>query len=953
MANQKNLYILDSRKTTIGIISNNMSGTLPFYDDIQSRDLDDYTNSLTFSVPANHTDAHLINTLGYILYPSVDDDFQLFKIVNTTETHSEGKYSKKVYCEISAQDDLIKDVVRPTSFSSASLKDVLASVLSGSDWEVGNVEDFGVKDYKIDDYPTKLKAVIDAVAEYGGELNFEYNTLNNSTKITKQQVSAYKQLGTVTNKLFTYGTDLEGVERTEDVSKLITAVVVVGKSDSDSTPVTIANIPVSQLGDLPEGYEKPTAGDWVGSQTAVQKYSPTGKHIFGVYKDDEARSPAELFANALDILRQYSRPLLTFSVKVALLSELTGYEAHKVAIGDTIVVQDKSLNPALYVSARIRQFNRSISDPTQSSVELGDYIPIVPTINQTVQQLQSTIRDKEETWDTAKTQAEDAIDVANRAEQSASEAGAKADEAKALVDDLSNDGKLSPVEKKTVKKEIGIISAEKLLNDAQAQNFGITTELTAYDSAYDTLLNYVAPLLSDMNNSSDIDGNTFRANFTDYYSKRTDLLNAISTKAKQIADDATTSASNAQDTANTAQSTANDAKDTAEDAQTTATTAQATANSAKASADTANTLLTDLSSDEKLVPTEKQATKKEWDIIVSEKTKNDTQADNFGITTEKTAYDNAYNTLNTYITPLLSDLNTTSDITGTTFRTNFKNYYDARTTLLNAISTKAKAIADSKITSDQATTISQDPDNVKVGFNGILATVYIDSTGLHVQNGEITGDIIKGGTITGSTLRTSSGTDYMTVHDQYMEFYKGGQRKIAIGYNSTYTQSVSLFDTSNNEKLGLYMGTEDQANKLCSNIEYFRSTPIFLFGLSSLGGITAGYLRSNGSIDCYGNLYMNGNLINTNGGNLNMSNGYIQNAVYKKLGATPAHEESVSIPSGSSYTISHYLGYHPIVRLSGTIGNVIVTTSDSDWNHTTIYCYSGGGATFNGYVYLF
>ena len=429
MVTQSNMYILNDRKTIIGVISNSLPQTLPFYDDIQTRDLDDYTNSLTFSVPANHTDAHLIIAGGYVLYPSADDEFQLFKIMSTTESHAEGKYSKKIYCEISAQDDLIKDVVRPTSFSSASLKDVLTSVLAGSDWEVGNVEDFGVKDYKIDDYPTKLKAVIDAVAEYGGELNFEYSMLKSSVTINSQKVSAYKQLGTVTNKLFTYGIDIEGVERTEDVSKLITAVVVVGKSDSDSTPITIANIPVSQLGDLPEGYEKPTAGDWVGSQTAVQNYSPTGKHIFGVYKDDEARSPAELFANALDVLKQYSRPQMTYKVSVALLSELAGYEVQKVAIGDTIMVQDKTIKPELYVKARVRSFVRSIADPTQSSIELGDYIPIVPSINQKVRQLQSTIRAKEETWDTAKTQAEEAQNIAESAHSTATEASSKADEA--------------------------------------------------------------------------------------------------------------------------------------------------------------------------------------------------------------------------------------------------------------------------------------------------------------------------------------------------------------------------------------------------------------------------------------------------------------------------------------------------------------------------------------------
>ena len=83
-----------------------------------------------------------------------------------------------------------------------------------------------------------------------------------------------------------------------------------------------------------------------------------------------------------------------------------------------------------------------------------------------------------------------------------------------------------------------------------------------------------------------------------------------------------------------------------------------------------------MTNDDKLTPDEKQLTKKEWDIIVSEKSKNDTQADSFGVS--KTAYGDAYDDLSTYITPLLSDLTTTSDIVGTTFRTKFKDYYDAR-----------------------------------------------------------------------------------------------------------------------------------------------------------------------------------------------------------------------------------------------------------------------------------
>lgn len=126
-------------------------------------------------------------------------------------------------------------------------------------------------------------------------------------------------------------------------------------------------------------------------------------------------------------------------------------------------------------------------------------------------------------------------------------------------------------------------------------------------------------------------------------------------------------------------------------AQTTASNAATAAINAQSSADTANSLLSDIASDNKLTAVEKQQTKKEWDSIVSEKAKNDDQADSFAVS--KIAYGTAYTSLSNYIVPLLSGLTSTSDIVGTTFRNTFKAYYDARTDLLNAIAAKSKALA--------------------------------------------------------------------------------------------------------------------------------------------------------------------------------------------------------------------------------------------------------------------
>lgn len=266
------------------------------------------------------------------------------------------------------------------------------------------------------------------------------------------------------------------------------------------------------------------------------------------------------------------------------------------------------------------------------------------------------------------------------------------------LSDIASDSKLTPDEKQSTQKEWNVIVSEKTSLDAQADLYSITTEKTNYDTSYNILNAYISPLLIDLTTTSDIVATTFRGNFKDYYDKKLALINKIANITKGIAD-------GAQGTANTALNNA--------------ATAQTAATNAQTSATTANNLLTDIADDNKLTPDEKQSTKKEWDSIVSEVVLNDAQATTFGITTEKTSYDNAYSALNTYIIPLLSSLTTTTVITGTTFRSTFKTYYDARTTLLNAIAVKAKTLADSAQTT---------ANNIQVGGRNLIVNSKINET---------------------------------------------------------------------------------------------------------------------------------------------------------------------------------------------------------------------------------
>jgi phage minor structural protein len=398
----KHLYILGFDKSTVGILSNRMPFSLPFYDDLQERSLDDFTDILTLKVPANHKDAVNVDADNYILYPEANGKQKLYKIMEVTEYHEGGESYKEVYAEVSAQDDLIRDVVRPMSFTSATLSEVLTAILNGSEWAVGFVEDFGILDYEIKEYPTKLQAIIDAFKAYGAELDFEY--LTQGTTIIGQQVNGFKMIGQETGKPFMIGKDIKGVERKEDRSKLVTAMIGVGK-DINGVPLSFSAETETQLGrqigGFPEGYEKAVGNDWLGNKEALQAYSRNGKHIIGVYKDTEAQSSYELFRNTLEALKKYSQPIMTYKATVALLAKIVGYAHDEVALGDTVMVQDKTLVPELYVKARIRKISRSITNPQDDAVELGDYVPVAPPTNRIVELIQSKIRNNEETWNKA------------------------------------------------------------------------------------------------------------------------------------------------------------------------------------------------------------------------------------------------------------------------------------------------------------------------------------------------------------------------------------------------------------------------------------------------------------------------------------------------------------------------------------------------------------------------
>lgn len=210
--------------------------------------------------------------------------------------------------------------------------------------------------------------------------------------------------------------------------------------------------------------------------------------------------------------------------------------------------------------------------------------------------------------------------------------------------------------------------------------------------------------------------------------------------------------------------------------------------------------VTDISDDSKVTPVEKQNLKLMRMGIISEKTSLIACAKTYNV--KYSSYETAYNNLDTYLSPILSNLNTTTNIVKSIFDTKFENYYTSRDTLLKEIDTAEKeyvnkSISDFKgnvnqalmgsattdigedyiispkigggymyITGNNGTSIEINPKGTEFeGHNGDYVfniskddelIMGVDNDGNGHFSGKISGSEISGGKITGTTI--SAGT---------------------------------------------------------------------------------------------------------------------------------------------------------------------------------------------------
>lgn len=104
----------------------------------------------------------------------------------------------------------------------------------------------------------------------------------------------------------------------------------------------------------------------------------------------------------------------------------------------------------------------------------------------------------------------------------------QANKALQQLTDLASDSIITPAEKVTLKDEMANVKVDYSTVKAKATLVGCST--TDFDAAYSTLLAYTNNILANMSANSSVNKTTYQQNFAAYYTERTNLLNAVSTK---------------------------------------------------------------------------------------------------------------------------------------------------------------------------------------------------------------------------------------------------------------------------------------------------------------------------------------------------------------------------------------------------------------------------------------
>lgn len=386
------ITVLSPQGDVRGTYENKVPNATPYFEDKLLDNLETEQTTLEFAVPLQSPDSEWLEGFSTVLYPDKDGVLRELTVINVWEDWNREEPLKRVVCEDSSVDILLKTHVVP--FTAGSLEEAIRGALMASPWEYVIGEDTANIGYYLVDVKeyTDVRSVLENIKQTYG-IEYRFSARFDGRKLTRV-LNVAKRFGADTGKYFIYDRDLVNIERTIDYDNIHTSVITYWQEDDVMRTLAGYN-PVNKIA----GFRKDLSSDQIYHNEAHSQYDSDDYGKVLIMKSSST-DPELSYLEACNKLLDYIAPTYTYNVNVHILENALGFEGtEQIHLGDTVWLKEKVGDMELGLSARVIQLTTSHTNPEEDEVIFTNFKEIDVADSAEVNALRGMIQQIQEQQD--------------------------------------------------------------------------------------------------------------------------------------------------------------------------------------------------------------------------------------------------------------------------------------------------------------------------------------------------------------------------------------------------------------------------------------------------------------------------------------------------------------------------------------------------------------------------
>lgn len=341
-------------------------------DDLESGDwtVEEYTVNATFP----YNSGKVIERGQRLAFRNpATNTLEVFEVRNVTNIEPE--HYQQIIAEHIAVSELSDDHINTQEITDKTPAQVLATVLTGTLWAVGNVTDTTVSSTDI-----SRGSVWQAVCTIQNNWNVYITprvTVNAAGTITGRYLDIAPAQGTWRGVRLSISKNMTDASVVYDDSEVYTALYGYGGSvdkpqtggDDETEELTFADVVWTATAEHPA---KPAGQTYLEDPAATALYGRNGRPRFGYYQNSGIDDAEILLEKTWESLKQCRKPKISIAGTVTDMYRL-GYADQPLQLHDTVLVEIAETGELF--EKDIIKLRIDLVDPTATTPEIGDYIP--------------------------------------------------------------------------------------------------------------------------------------------------------------------------------------------------------------------------------------------------------------------------------------------------------------------------------------------------------------------------------------------------------------------------------------------------------------------------------------------------------------------------------------------------------------------------------------------------